>query len=506
MDDFAKDFMKDIARGDTKRYLRQQKTPQACWTPVETVLESVALRYDPRHPGKKVLIGALGDVLLGVEDDRHMGTIAGSRSGKSVGLMSNLFFYRGSALVMDFKGELRDKTARHREAMGQRVYAVDPFGTGGTDTERMNASYNPMDVLDIGSATFLEDASLVAESMVIQAVDAKDPHWDESARNFIEGVIVHVATDPLYSGKRNLIEVRSLLKVALRKEPGTPKEAKPQLFYEMLRNASRLAEDADIAYVGAALEGAAEDFYSKGANELSGVQSMVQRHTKFLDYKGFQDVMKRSDFSLRDLKAAPEGMTIYLCFPATRAEISKRWMRIFINQMMDAMEREPAKPKAPVLVCLDEFPVLGYMRQLETAAGLMASYDVKLWFFLQDLGQLKAIYKERWETFIANTGVMQFFGNTDLTTTKYISERLGKTPVEVARLGEVARDQQEKGLSGRSESVELHDLLTPDEVARQFARDDRLSRQLVLLAGKRPMILQRAIYYDVNGPVRRFLT
>ena len=110
-------------------------------------------------------------------------------------------------------------------------------------------------------------------------------------------------------------------------------------------------------------------------------------------------------------------MSVYLCLPASRMGLCNRWLRIFINQLLDAMEREKTAPVAPVLVCLDEFPVLGHMRQLEDAAGQIASFGVKLWAVLQDWGQGKALYKERWETFAGNAGILQFFGNNDLETT-----------------------------------------------------------------------------------------
>ena len=75
-----------------------------------------------------------------------------------------------------------------------------------------------------------------------------------------------------------------------------------------------------------------------------------------------------------------------------------------------------------MLFLLDEFAVLGHMRQLEDAAGQIAGYGVKLWPIMQDLGQLKALYRERWETFMGNAGVLQFFGNNDLTTLEWISQ------------------------------------------------------------------------------------
>jgi hypothetical protein len=55
--------------------------------------------------------------------------------------------------------------------------------------------------------------------------------------------------------------------------------------------------------------------------------------------------------------------------------------------------------------------------------------------------------------------------------------------------GEVGPEQAQSGLSGRKTSMELHDLLTPDEISRHFSRSVRLKRQLVIWGGYDPMIL-----------------
>lgn len=480
MNDFFKAFMKDVPRGDSTRPLREQKVPQARWMKLQDIAASKALSYDPHNPGKKVLIGALGDQLIGIEDDRHILTVAGSRSGKSVGLISNLLFYPGSILATDPKGELAEITAEKRAKLGQKIYILDPFGIASEKVSKYRASYNPMSVLTLDSPTFLEDAALLAEAIVVQSADQRDPHWDESAKNFIEGVIVHVATWEKYEGKRDLIMVREVIKKALWAEEADGKKGPLMLHEEMKYNAQVLEANPDTDYIGSALMGAASGFYNKPEDERSSVLSTVDRHTKFLDYRAFRKVLRGHSFDLAELKRNPKGVSVYLCFPATRIELSKRWLRIFVNQLLDAMEREKTKPAAPVLACLDEFPVLGYMKQLETASGLIASFGVKLWVILQDWSQGKALYGERWETFAGNAGIMQFFGNNDVTTTEYISKCLGKTQVEVARTGEVAQDQQSKGLSGRSEAIELYDLMTPDEIRRQFSRNDHLKRQLIL--------------------------
>lgn len=497
MDSFYTDFTRDVARGVSTRFLHQQTVPQARWLKPAEVATNSATAYDPANPGRKIMVGALGSKLIGIEDNRHMMTVAGSRTGKSVTLVANLMFYPGSVLALDPKGELANLTARRRAVLGQTIHVLDPFNTCAPHAAAFRKRYNPLAVLEPDSATIIEDAGMIADALIVPA--GKDPHWDESARNFLEGLILHVATATQFEGERTLIAVRSLLRDALIGDDG--EEDGFALELAMFANAERLQDDADKADIANAIESAAREFYEKPVNERASVLSTTRRHTKFLDYRAMRSVLSGHDFDLADLKSANASATLYLSLPATRMGLCNRWLRLFVNQLIDAMERTRVKPAAPVLVCLDEFPVLGHMRQLEDAAGQIASFDVKLWVFLQDWGQGKALYGDRWETFAGNAGVMQFFGNNDMMTMEYVSGRLGKTTVSVTRDGEVSPEQGAMGMAGRSTSIELHPLLTPEEVSRQFARSDRLKRQLIIWAGHHPMMLQRVEYFDTGSPL-----
>lgn len=520
MNTLEEEFFADVARGVSTRPLSNQKPPLSRWMRIDEILASQALDYDPHNPGKKVLIGAIKDKLIGIEDDRHIMTVAGSRSGKSVGLISNLLFYQGSALITDPKGEIATKTAMQRHKAGQDIYIIDPFGTVQDDLTAFRKSYNPMSMLRLSNESILEDAALIAESIVIQPQSQKDPHWDESAKNFIEGVILHVATSKNYEGKRHLASVRDILKLAnwrhyYHTESGIAIASEDDieegtltiytLASEMFENANHLAKMERTEDIGHSIYGAACDFFYKKENEFAGVLSTIMRHTKFLDYRGIRSVIKDNDFDLAELKTNKNGVSLYLCFPATRIALSQRWLRIFVNQLLQTMEREKTIPQTPVLACLDEFPVLGYMSQLETAAGLIASFGVKLWTILQDWSQGKALYGDRWETFVGNAGILQFFGNNDITTTDYIAKKAGRTAIDVIKRSDVAKDQKDKGQTGKSDSMQVYDLITADEASRLFSRDDPLKRQLIFLAGKYPLIMQRVEYFDKNGVLAPYL-
>ena len=496
--------LEDLPRGVPTRRLEQHAPPHAEFANPELVLKSPAYRFDK----SKILLGVLGGTItddgrelsvaggspIGIGDDRHAVLCAGSRSGKGRScLIPTLLEYGGSVLALDPKGELADITARRRQELGQTVVIVDPFGVTADRLRPLHAGFNPMSLLGEDSKTLIEDAGLIADALV--PPEAYDPHWDDSARALIEGLLLHVATCPDFAPRRNLATVRDVLMKGVEGESEGKRVKKfDGLQRQMEANADRLIgirpEVAD------ALEGAVSDFFERPENERGSVLSTARRHTKFLDYPPLRQSLSGHDFSLSALKTAKNGLTVYLCLPAGRMGTCSRWFRLFVNMALDAMEREPMKPQTgiPVLAVLEEFNVLGPMKQLEVAAGLVAGFGMKLLIVLQDLTQLKRHYKEGWETFLGNAGIMIFFGNSDLTTLEFISKRCGMTSIIVDRKSDVTTKQAVAGATGKSWSLEVKELLTAEEASRYLGRDDTQQRALVIRGGSPPVMVQRVKY------------
>lgn len=492
--------------------------PSARWLDARSV--TAALRYEPdRFPGQ-MLLGESGGVLIGTRpryengeakpEDRHLLTVAGSRAGKSVSMIvPNLLDYSGSALISDPKAELANITAlRRAEDLGQAVFVLDPFGKAEewVSDAGLLASFNPLAMLT-DPETLVEDADLIADALVIQS--GNDPHWDESAKRFLQGLILHVATFPRYGRKRNLCTVRDLLNFGAEVDPafltaedmaahadlwsdGPPPKGFDGLLYEMRCNPS----------AGHIAQAAAQDMADKPDKERDTILSSARRQTSFLDLPRMRAVLTEGTFprtipDLDILKTAPGGASIYLCLPAGYMRICSRWLRLFVDLALKAVERrETVKTDAPVLFCLDEFPVLGYMPQLEAAAGQLAGFGVRLWPIVQDLTQLKALYNDRWETFIGNAAVVQFFGNSDLTTLKYMSELVGKVAVQVKSTSKGTFQAETGGATGTSISVQSFDLLPVHEARTMFDRDDDHRRQLLIYQGLGPIVASRIRYFD----------
>lgn len=134
----------------------------------------------------------------------------------------------------------------------------------------------------------------------------------------------------------------------------------------------------------------------------------------------------------------------------------------------------------PVRLMFDEFANValpdGYARLQST----MRSRNVMATIILQNISQLKALFKDDWEGIIGNADAFVYLGGNEQSTHKYVSELLGKETIETRT------SSQSKGRNGSfSQNFQQagRELLTPDEVRML---DNRYA--IVLLRGEAPVI------------------
>lgn len=454
--------------------------PQAAWCAPDRLTSSETWRFDTGA----MLVGRIGDKVLGAKDDRHLLTVAGSRSGKGrSSIIPNMCLYPGSVIAIDPKGDLATITAARRgegsenaKGMNTRVHVLDPFRVAKGGAVHYRASFNPLDMIDPHDDSGRDDAALLADSLIIPS--HSESYWTDAAKMLLTGLILFVCASE-HSEARNLLTMRKHLTADI------------DAFSEIL------AEMACSDIAGGAVARSANTLVAMSDKERSSILSTAIVQTDFLDSPAMQGVLMRSDFTLGDLKERPTS--VYLSLPAGRMGTHSRWLRLMIALTLEAMERSRTKPQHPVLILMDEFHALGRLTTIERAAGLIAGYGVRLWPILQDLTQIKRDYKESWETFLGNAGLTQWFGVNDLTTLEYLSKRLGQTTLDVVNQGEISRGQALKGFSGRSVSKQVIELMTPEEIGRYFSRQS--GRQLVLWPGSDPIVMER-LNYDTDPLLR----
>ena len=337
----------------------------------------------------------------GIATDRHAITVAGSRSGKGAALIiPNLLRWPENALVIDPKGENAEHTWEAREALGQSVHVLDPFRCSAVP-DRLRAAFNPFDLLDPDALTIREDVNIIADALVLRSND-RDALWDNGAVSVLAGLIAHILT-AAPAADRHLLTVRGVFKL--------PAEARAALLDDMQRNPAC----GGLAQAAATI-GLSES--KKNAEFWDGA-----RHaTDWLDSIPMRDTLTRSSFDLADLKTGKA--TVYLVLPPAYIGEHGRFLRLFVKLALNAMSKGQGGSRC--LFLLDEFFALGRLSEVSRAAGLLPSYGVHLWPFLQNLGQLIELYgREGAETFFGNADAHIFFGNSDAETLDHISRRLG---------------------------------------------------------------------------------
>jgi type IV secretion system protein VirD4 len=110
---------------------------------------------------------------------------------------------------------------------------------------------------------------------------------------------------------------------------------------------------------------------------------------------------------------------------------------------------------------MDEFSNVALPDEFDKLLSTMRSREISVSIILQNLAQLKALFKDSWESIVGNCDEFLYMGGNEQSTHKYVSELLGKETIDMNTYG------QSTGRNGNySTNYQLsgRELLTPDEV------------------------------------------
>lgn len=446
---------------------------------------------DLDHMVEHELIGTDGIVLGGVvngeelhkfsyKGDRHLFTYAPTRSGKGVAhIVPTLLSHDSSVMVIDVKGENLMITGQARAEMGQEVLAVDAWDIAATKSGFAPVRINPLDWIKLTDPDAPDNAMLLADS-IIQTNDKGDPFWQLEAKALLHGVILLVAFDATYEDKRNLGTVRDLLLLT--------GDDQVKLFEYMANSPHALVASCGMRCL------------QKEPKLMANVMASAQAETHMLDSQRLRDALAVSDFDFADLKKKP--MSVFIIIPADRVETFSRFLRLIVQQALTVTARNiEDRPEKPVLFILDEMPSLGRLTMVEQAYGLMAGFGMQIWGIAQDLCQMRRVYGEDYETFIANSGAVAYFGSPDKTSTEYFSALCGVTTVWNFSSALASAFSSSSGASGGSSSNSSTNTDTRAATQRKLIFPDELRRldddlQLVLIENANPIMGQKIRWFE----------
>ena len=149
----------------------------------------------------------------------------------------------------------------------------------------------------------------------------------------------------------------------------------------------------------------------------------------------------------------------------------------------------------PVHCLMDEFPNIALPKDsFLSALATMRSRGIFCSIIVQNISQLKALYKDSWESLIGLCDEFLYLGGNEQSTHKYVSELIGKETVDTTSH---SRSRGRSGSYSTSEQQVARDLLTPDEV--RLLPD---GKSVLFVRGERPVIDDK---YDLlHHPCIRF--
>ena len=397
---------------------------------------------------------------VGRKDESHVLLCAMNRAAKGRAIITNnLLLWPGSVFCNDPKGENASVTAARRgqgskhatKFLGQKVCVLDSHHTAKVE-DRYRAYYNVLDELDPTHHSTPAKAENIVASFVTDDVKA-DTTWDEMAIAYMKALILHIITAPpsqsendgyIPASERDLITFRRMVQTgdfhAVRHIESTlpPEELakkRPNAHMLLLKQMSRnQAFDGIIADEALNLL----DSINMQPKLWNSIRVSAGLATKWIDDPLIRTVLRAgkytTTFRAEELEINPKGVSVYVCLKLEDQKRLAAWPRLITNMVLSAAQTDYFRSPATghnTLMMLDEFAALERMKTIEQAAPAIAGAGIKLFMVLQNLSQMKSVYGENFEAFMANAGTHIYYGFNDNFTAEYVKKRLGE--IEVIR-------------------------------------------------------------------------
>ena len=292
-------------------------------------------------------------------------TVAPPGSGKTQSqVFPNLLMWKGAAVVLDVKGEIYEQTSKWRRKNVGPVYKFSPLDPAASH------SYNPLALVRSDPDYLWEDSRFLADMMIVPS-GAKDPFWENRARDVLTAAIARICLEEDVT-KRPMADVLDIL--------------------------HGIGWEKFVAYLEARVDirsmtRAGHSLAGMEPKTRDGVLQSALSSMSAWDGERIARVMKKSDWSPLDLRG-DRPPTIYICLKPNEVDSYISMLRVFIAQHIRTLtsEKVPEHGTRPILFVLDEFPRLHHMAPIEEALEVGRQYGLKLWLFAQSLGQLKNAY------------------------------------------------------------------------------------------------------------------
>lgn len=375
--------------------------------------------------------------------------VGGSGSGKTRFLgKPNILQANCSYVITDPSGEILETMGSFLKKQG---YEVKVFNL--VQMEH-SYSYNPFAYIRNEEGVLTMINALIANTTPPNAVQG-DPFWEKAETALLQALCFYLYYE-CNMEDRNFTNVMKLLRCAEVREGQEDFDSTLDIMFKDL--AKRDAEHIAVRQYAVFKQAA-------GKTAQSILVSCSVRLTVF-NMKAITNLTSIDNIELSTIGDKP---TALFCITPVVDKTFNFLVALLYTQLFESLyfhaETQCKGKRLPVHVrfILDEFANIGTIPDFEQKLATMRKYEISCTIIIQNLAQLKKMYKDSWESITGNCDTFLFLGGQEQSTLKYVSEQLGK---ETIKAQNSSRNFGRQGSSGLSYNTTGRELMTADEIAR----------------------------------------
>ncbi len=433
-------------------------------------VKSVIRRYMDRDSYKNIILSQ--NMRLGLNAKKHRRNlnvlvVGGSGAGKTrFYAKPNIFQANTSYIVADPKGEILRSVA---PLLLEKGYDVKVFNL--IEPENSDG-YNPF-VYIRKDEDVIKLISNLIQNTTPKNASQNDPFWEKS----------EIALDS------------ALMLYLLHEAP--PEEQTFEMLMFLIENAATVDDEdesgyqspVDILFQG--LEDEKPDHIAvrqykifKQASGKTAKSILISAAVRLAAFN-LPEIAKMTSYDNLDIGTLGERKRAIFCVIPDNDNSFNYLVGMLYTQAFQALyfnadNNHGGELPIPVHIVMDEFANVALPDNFERILATMRSRRISVSIIIQNMAQLKALFKDSWENITGNCDTLLYLGGNEQSTHEYISKMLGKETIDTRTRG-ITKGQH--GSSNTNYQNAGRELLTLDEVR---LLDN--SNALIFIRGERPLI------------------
>lgn len=411
------------------------------------------------------------NIRIGVDGYKHKHNtnvlvVGGSGAGKTrTYAVPNVLEAGCSMVITDPKGEILRKTGGFLKRAGYEVRVFDLLNPDAS------FCYNPFRYVRDDKEVLQLITNLIQNTTPPHA-QSSDPFWEKSEIALLQALMLYLLHEAPPE-EQNFGMVMELLGSAQVKEEDENFESPLDILFERLamRDPESIAVKQYGIYKQAAGKTAKSILVSVGVRLAAFNLPQIARLT-------MTDELHLDDLGER-------RVALFCCIPDSDKSLNYLvgmvYTQLIQTLFYQADRVHRGRLPVPVHCLMDEFPNISLPKDsFQSALATMRSRGIFCSIIVQNIAQLKSMYKDSWESLVGLCDEFLYLGGNEQGTHKYVSELIGKETVETTSR---SLSRGRSGSSSTSHQQTARDLMTPDEV-RLLSND----KALLFVRGERPVM------------------